>query len=102
MEDIVDLGENSQRPAIRLPLEVDSELGLEHNEEQPPVHFAGTASGGRLGVERVSGTSRSSSAPSQSGVALPHKIRGPNWTEAEMLVLIGQKRIEWDTRHNCN
>ena len=102
MEDIVDLGENSQRPTIRIPFEVDSELGLEYADEQPPVNFAEAASGGRLGGEPVSGTCRSSSAPSQSGAALPHKVRGPNWTEAEMLVLIGQKRIEWDGRHNCN
>ena len=33
---------------------------------------------------------------------LPHKARGPNWTEFEMLVLIAQKRLEWDGRHNCN
>jgi len=31
-----------------------------------------------------------------------HKVRGPNWTEAEMFVLIAQKRVEWDSRHNCN
>lgn len=45
---------------------------------------------------------RSSSAPSQPQGAVPHKARGPNWTESEMLVLIGQKRLEWDGRHNCN
>ena len=102
MEDIVDLGENSQRPATRLPLEVDCEWGSEYADDQPPVHFPGAAAGGGLGAGRVHGASRSSTAPSQSGAALPHKVRGPNWTEAEMLVLIGQKRIEWDSRHNCN
>lgn len=45
---------------------------------------------------------RALSAPSQPAAETPHKVRGPNWTEAEMLVLIGQKRIEWDGRHNCN
>ena len=30
------------------------------------------------------------------------KVRGPNWTECEMLVLIAQKRLEWDGRHNCS
>ena len=39
---------------------------------------------------------------SQSQAAIPHKVRGPNWTEPEMLVLIGQKQIEWDGRHNSN
>lgn len=37
-----------------------------------------------------------------SMAAFPHKVRGPNWTEEEMMVLIGQKRLEWDGRHNCN
>lgn len=27
------------------------------------------------------------------------KPRGPNWTEANMLVLIEQKRMEWCERH---
>ena len=49
-----------------------------------------------------SNTARSSSTPSQSQPAHHHKVQGPNWTKAEMLVLIGQKRIEWDGRHNCN
>ena len=48
------------------------------------------------------GSARSLSGPSQSQSALPHKLRGPNWTEQEMLVLIGQKCIEWDGRHNCS
>ena len=45
---------------------------------------------------------RSSRVSSQSQVAPTHKVRGPNWTEPEMLVLIEQKRIEWDGRHNSN
>ena len=102
MEDTVDLGENSQRPTIRFPVEVDYELDLEYADDQPPVHFLGVALRGIFGAGRVFGTSRSSTAPSQSGATPPHKVRGPNWTEAEMLVLIGQKRIEWDGRHNCN
>ena len=32
----------------------------------------------------------------------PHKVCGPNWTEAEMFVLIGQKWIEWNGRQNCS
>ena len=48
-----------------------------------------------------SNTGRSTPVSSQSQVLLPHKVRGPNWTEVKMFVLIGQKRIEWDRRHNC-
>ena len=102
MEDIVDLGDNTQRPTSRLPIEVDCDFDSEYAEEQHPVPFPGVASRVGLGGGRVSGNSLSSSVPSQSGAALPHKVRGPNWTEAEMLVLIGQKRIEWDGRHHCN
>ena len=47
-------------------------------------------------------TPRSSCIPAESQAAVAHKVRGPNWTEAEMLVLIAQNRIEWDGRHNCN
>ena len=77
MKDIVDMGENSQRPTARLPIEVDCDFGSEYADDQPPVPFPGAASRGGLGGGRVSGTSRSSSAPSQSGAALPHKVRGP-------------------------
>jgi hypothetical protein len=102
MEDTVDLGENSQRPSMQVPFEVDCEFGSEYAADQPPAQFPGAASRESLGAGRATGASRASSAPSQSVSALPHKVRGPNWTEAEMLVLIGQKRIEWDGRHNCN
>lgn len=47
-------------------------------------------------------SARSSSGSSQSQTTVSHKVRGPNQTEAEMLVLIAHKRIEWDGRHNCN
>ena len=50
----------------------------------------------------VGGGGRSSSAPAHSQPSAAHKARGPNWIEAEMLVLIGQKRIEWDGRHNSD
>ena len=57
----------------------------------------------RGGCARLrSNTALLSSAPLQSQVALSHKVQGPNWTEAEMFVLIGQKCIEWDERHNSN
>ena len=47
--------------------------------------------------------SRRSTPTSSHCQAVPtHNVRGPNWTEAEMFVLIGQKRIEWNGRYNCN
>ena len=103
MDDIVRLGESSQWQAERIPEgTVDCDFVPDYLDDQHPVSGqAATARGGSDGG-RGSAYVHSSSAPSRSGVAPPHKVRGPNWTEAEMLVLIGQKRIEWDGRHNCN
>ena len=67
-----------------------------------PVSFETSAGKGIVRGRGKSAAGRSSSVSSQSRAAPPHKIRGPNWTEAEMLVLIGQNRLEWDGRHNCN
>ena len=102
MEDIVHLGDSSQCPSTHVPMDADCEIPSEFVDAhvQAPFMSAGTRGvvrgGGRLN------TGRSPSGTSHLQVALPHKVRGPNWTEAEMLVLIGQKRIEWDGRHNCS
>lgn len=102
MEDFVDLGDTSPNPSTQALGDQQYEFGSQFLDDQlpafsapPAARKAGRGRGGSLG-------SLSSSAPSQSLPAPPHKARGPNWTESEMLVLIGQKRIEWDGRHNCN
>ena len=96
MEDVVHLGDSSQCPSTHTPIDVDCDFDSDNVYGQ--VHAAtvpATTTGGVHGDGR-------STTPSQSQSAAPHKVRGPNWTEAEMLVLIAQKRIEWDGRHNCN
>lgn len=102
MEDTVELGDSSHFPSTQVPHEADCELVDNFFVSQPPQSSA-------AGSRRVGGRSRGRSAaarslsgPSQSPSIAPHKQRGPNWTEEEMLVLIGQKRIEWDGRHNCS
>lgn len=62
MEDIVDLGENSQRASIRVPVEVDGEFGSQYADDQPPVPHPVAASRESLHGGRASGTSRASSA----------------------------------------
>ena len=96
------LGESSQFPSTQGPLDLDSEYGddiVHRQTTSTRPHVASAAISNARGVSR---SARSSCSPSQSGASLPHKVRGPNWTEAEMLVLIAQKRIEWDGRHNCS
>ena len=100
MDDIVRLGGSSQLPSTHESLDLDSEYApdIVHAHATSFVLHApptGISNGG--GVSR---STRSSCSP--SGASLPHKVRGPNWTEAEMHVLITHKRIEWDGRHNCS
>ena len=100
MEDIADLGADFTCPETQVPVQADVEHVPGIADSQPILPPAAV-----LGRGRSRGTARgtrSLSGPSPSQVSLPHKVRGPNWTEAEMLVLIGQKRIEWDGRHNCS
>ena len=102
MDDIVNLGENSQFQSTRVSADPDCELPcdfVEDREKSPPA--AGPPRGGSH-VRGMTHNRRYASTSSHTEAALSHKVRGPNWTEAEMLVLIGQKRIEWDGRHNCN
>ena len=100
MEDIENLGGDSLFPSTQVPVDVDVEhvAGLPGSQSLPG---RATVAGRGRSRGRASST-RSMSGPSPSQSVLPHKVRGPNWTEAEMLVLIGQKRIEWDGRHNCS
>jgi hypothetical protein len=102
MDDIVHLGENSQVPANVVPADVDGDWGLEYVDGDVPVSCAPASVGGAPRGRGRAAAQRSLPSPSQSQATHPQKVRGPNWTEAEMLVLIAQKRIEWDGRHNCN
>jgi hypothetical protein len=102
MDDIVDLGDSPHCPSTQVPIgaDCDYEDGFLDNQFPPPS-AADSRRGGAHSRGRTVAAS-SLSGPSQSQNAVPHKLRGPNWTEQEMLVLIGQKRIEWDGRHNCS
>ena len=102
MDEIVHLGESLQCPSTQVPIYTDCEFGSDYADGEAPALVAPTTTTSGLNAPGTSQTARSASGPSQSQAAAPHKVRGPNWTEAEMLVLIGQKRIEWDGKHNCN
>ena len=102
MDDIVHLGEASQCPSSQVPRDVQNDFPAEFPDSQGPVQFEATDARAPAHGRGRSSSGRPSPASSQSQVPPSHKVRGPNWTEAEMLVLIGQKRIEWDGRHNCN
>ena len=102
MDDIVDLGGASQPSHTQLPIGVESEFGSEFDDDQAPASLSPPNVASALHPPGRSPSVRSSPCPSQSQGGAPHKVRGPNWTESEMLVLIGQKRLEWDGRHNCN
>ena len=102
MDDIVDLGDTAECPSTQVPSGVHCDTPEEFFDGEEPAVFTPATGrrGGRGGGGKRAG--RSSTVSSQSQVAPTHKVRGPNWTEPEMLVLIGQKRIEWDGRHNSN
>lgn len=102
MDDIVDLSEGTYCPSTQFPCDMDGGVGMEFGGHHMPNLSTPTSTTGGRGASGRSSRSRVSPAPSQSQASPSQKIRGPNWTEAEMLVLIGQKRIEWDGRHNSN
>jgi hypothetical protein len=102
MEDIVDLGDTGHFSSAQAPAEEDCDYGAAFLDSEQPL---GSAAAGRCGAGRSrgrTGSAKSASGPSRAQSTAPHKQRGPNWTEQEMLVLIGQKHIEWDGRHNCS
>ena len=98
----MDLGDISRFPPSQLPIDLDCDLEADYADATAPLPFAPSASTGGVQVVGQSSNGRPLSSPSQSQSTPPHKVRGPNWTEAEMLVLNAQKRVEWDGRHNCN
>ena len=97
------LADNSQCASGSMPFEEDCDFEGEFAATRSSMPFAPTTtSGGGVHGGVRTGNARAACSPSQSHSTPPHKVRGPNWTEAEMLVLIAQKRVEWDGRHNCN
>ena len=102
MDDVVHLGESSECPPTQVPFDVYGDPGSEYVDDQPLLPFGPPTTRGGMHATSVPNSARSSSTHSQSQPAHPRKVCGLNWTDAEMLVLIGQKRIEWDGRHNCN
>ena len=102
MDDVVHLGERSQCPSTQLPTDVQHDFLSEFAEDQVPVSTIAADARGVFRGRSEANTGHSASVSSQPQAAAPHKVRGPNWTEAEMLILIGQKRLEWDGRHNCS
>ena len=102
MDDIVHLGDSSQCPSSQVRVDDDHDFQYGFEDDQLPPPSAHVPSRGGLRPRGTTFSGRSTSVSSPSEAPFPHKVRGPNWTEAEMLVLIGQKRIEWDGRHNCN
>ena len=102
LEDTVDLAEASQCPSTQRPGEGLCEFGMDFVESGAATFSAPATAQVSARGRRGHNAGRALSAPSQPAAETPHKVRGPNWTEAEMLVLIGQKRIEWDGMHNCN
>lgn len=84
----MDLGDSSHFLSTQVSVEADCDRGTRVLDTQSPLSTT-CAAGRRPG--RAGGracATRSLSGPSQSHSSLPHKLRGPNWTEAELLVLI--------------
>ena len=102
LDDIVALGDNSQCPFTQVPLDADYDFQPDFVDGHVRTTSATQSARGPVRTGGRSYTARSTPNSSQSQAAPLHKVRGPNWTEAKLLVLIGQKRIEWDGRHNCN
>lgn len=96
------LDDSSQGHSAAARIEVDCEFGSDYVGIDAHPAFVSSATNAPKHARSRSNTARSTAGPSQSQTTAPHKVRGPNWTEAEMLVLIAQKRIEWDGRHNCS
>ena len=101
-DDIVDLSDCSQIPSTQRPFDGGCDFGLEFLDTSPPAYSAPAATKLSGRGQGVSSAPRSLSAPLQPAAPVSQKVRGPNWTEFEVLVLIDQKRIEWDGRHNSN
>ena len=102
MENVVDLDDTSQYPSSQPHIHVETEFGEVFVDQLPACSPGQPSARGRARGRIGTASGRCSSAPSQPTATTLQKVRGPNWTEAEMLVLIGQKRLEWDERHNSN
>ena len=100
MDEIVHLGETSQCPSARVPIDLDGEFEADYVDGQGTLpHALVDKIDGPHGVGATN-TPRSSCTLAESQAAPAYEVRGPNWTKGEMLVLIAQKRIEWNGRHS--
>ena len=102
MDDIVDLGESPHCESTQVAFGGEGDFDTVFLDSQPPIPSAAASRRGGGRSRGRAGAASSFSCPSQSQSGVQLKLRGPNWTEQEMLVIIGQKRLEWDGRHNCS
>ena len=96
------LGDNSQCPSTQVSIDADCDFQPDFVDDHVKATSGAPSARQPVCIRGRSNTARSIPNSYQSQAAPLHKVRGPNWTEAEMLVLIGQKRIEWNGKHNCN
>jgi hypothetical protein len=102
MEDVIDLGDNTDCASAQLPFDADVEFGTNFASTQTTQPSAADSNRGKGRTRGRGSAAKSLSGLAQSPNDVLPKLRGPNWTEEEMLVLIAQKHIEWDGRHNCS
>ena len=89
-------------PTIHVPVGDDCDFLPQSADVQEAGYFQPSTRRGGEHARAESHAARSTCTPPDSQAAAPHKVRGPNWTEAEMFVFIIQNCIEWDGMHNCN
>lgn len=92
MDDIVHLGYSSQRPPIDVPIDLECDFPSGFEDDQPLTYFSHVPSRGGMRSKGRSNSERSTCVSSQSKAPLGHKVRGPNWSESKMFVLLD--RIE--------
>ena len=78
MDDVVRVGESSQCPGTQLPDDGDDEFGGYYADIQALAPLRQPTTEPVFSVPPPPGSARSSSCPSQSQGATPHKVRGPN------------------------
>lgn len=102
MEAIWDFNSDANFPSTQVPCidNFDTHVGLGGDDilvVNAPATSWGSKSRGEHAIRR-----RSTSVANTSQYLLGHKPWSPNWTKDEMLVLVGQKHLEWDDKDNSN
>ena len=82
MDDVVHLGDDTNCPSTQVPTDADCDLPAGLIDEHVQTPFTPAESRGVVGRRGRSCTGRSPSRTSHSQALVPHKVRGPNWTEA--------------------